>query len=76
LLSKILEYAYVLFVVQWQFEKRAMSLQNANHPNAHRPANPGILQSNAPDDQGPVVQRNVFTILALNYLGVKSTGLN
>jgi hypothetical protein len=27
------------------------------------------------DLQGWVVQRNVVTILALNYLGVKSTGL-
>jgi hypothetical protein len=26
--------------------------------------------------QGSVVQRNVVTILALNYLGIKSTGLN
>jgi hypothetical protein len=25
---------------------------------------------------GPVVQRNFVTILALDYLGVKSTGLN
>jgi hypothetical protein len=25
---------------------------------------------------GPVVQRNFVTILALNYLGAKSTGLN
>jgi hypothetical protein len=35
-----------------------------------------LVQISGSKVQGPVVQRNFVTILALNYLGVKSTGLN